>query len=77
MDPGTRSEGSRAPVSEPMKLFRDVVPKDVTVNFEFDESPTVIQAVKSVEIGDGLDLARRRGSAAHAATVLGWAQPQQ
>lgn len=35
-------------IRQSMQLFRDVVPKDVTVNFEFDESPTVIAAVKSV-----------------------------
>ncbi|WP_422927175.1 efflux RND transporter permease subunit [Singulisphaera sp. PoT] len=37
-----------ADIRKSMKLFRDVVPKDVTVSFEFDESPTVVQAVKSV-----------------------------
>ncbi len=37
-----------ADIRKSMTLFRDVVPKDVSVNFEFDESPTVIQAVKSV-----------------------------
>jgi multidrug efflux pump subunit AcrB len=37
-----------ADIRKSMQLFRDVVPKDVTVNFEFDESPTVVQAVKSV-----------------------------
>ena len=31
-----------------MSLFQDVVPKDVKVSFEFDESPTVVQAVRSV-----------------------------
>ena len=37
-----------ADVRKSMRLFRDVVPQDVTVNFEFDESPTVLAAVKSV-----------------------------
>ncbi len=37
-----------ADVRKSMELFREVVPKDVTVNFEFDESPTVVAAVKSV-----------------------------
>src|SRR3954462_4097337 len=41
-----------------MQLFRDAVPKDVSVNFEFDESPTVVAAVESVAteglIGAGL-----------------------
>ena len=37
-----------ADIHKSMTLFRDVVPKDVTINFEFDESPTVVQAVKSV-----------------------------
>ena len=37
-----------ADIRKSMQLFRDVVPKDVTVNFEFDESPTVVAAVKSV-----------------------------
>jgi multidrug efflux pump subunit AcrB len=37
-----------ADIRKSMKLFRDVVPKDVTVDFEFDESPTVVAAVKSV-----------------------------
>ncbi len=41
-----------------MQLFRDAVPKDVSVNFEFDESPTVLAAVESVAteglIGAGL-----------------------
>ena len=47
-----------ADVHKSMKLFRDAVPKDVTVNFEFDESPTVVAAVDSVAtegmIGAGL-----------------------
>ena len=30
-----------ADVHKSMQLFRDAVPKDVTVSFEFDESPTV------------------------------------
>ena len=37
-----------ADVRRSMQLFRDAVPKDVTVNFEFDESPTVVAAVESV-----------------------------
>jgi multidrug efflux pump subunit AcrB len=47
-----------ADIHNSMQLFRDVVPKDVTINFEFDESPTVVEAVKSVAteglIGAGL-----------------------
>ncbi len=47
-----------ADVHKSMKLFRDAVPKDVTINFEFDESPTVVAAVESVAtegaIGAGL-----------------------
>ena len=37
-----------ADIRKSMQLFRDVVPKDVSVKFEFDESPTVVAAVKSV-----------------------------
>lgn len=37
-----------ADIHASMELFREVVPKDVTVKFEFDESPTVREAVKSV-----------------------------
>ncbi len=37
-----------ADIRKSMDLFRAVVPKDVTINFEFDESPTVIAAVRSV-----------------------------
>jgi multidrug efflux pump subunit AcrB len=37
-----------ADVHKSMQLFRDAVPKDVTVDFEFDESPTVRAAVESV-----------------------------
>jgi multidrug efflux pump subunit AcrB len=37
-----------ADIHKSMHLFRDAVPKDVTVNFEFDESPTVVAAVESV-----------------------------
>jgi multidrug efflux pump subunit AcrB len=37
-----------ADVHKAMHLFRDAVPKDVKVNFEFDESPTVVAAVQSV-----------------------------
>jgi multidrug efflux pump subunit AcrB len=47
-----------ADVHKSMELFRNAVPKDVKVSFEFDESPTVIAAVKSVAteglIGAGL-----------------------
>ena len=37
-----------ADVHKAMQKFRDAVPKDVTINFEFDESPTVLAAVESV-----------------------------
>ena len=37
-----------ADVRKSMHLFRDAVPKDVSVSFVFDESPTVLAAVKSV-----------------------------
>ncbi len=37
-----------ADIRNSMQLFRDVVPRDVKVDFEFDESPTVLAAVKSV-----------------------------
>jgi multidrug efflux pump subunit AcrB len=37
-----------ADVHKSMQLFRDNVPKDVKVSFEFDESPTVLAAVDSV-----------------------------
>ncbi len=47
-----------ADIHKSMQLFRDAVPKDVSVNFEFDESPTVVAAVESVAteglIGAGL-----------------------
>src|ERR1700677_1703795 len=47
-----------ADVHKSMQLFRDAGPKDVKVNFEFDESPTVVAAVESVAteglIGAGL-----------------------
>ena len=47
-----------ADVHKSMKLFRDAVPKDVSIKFEFDESPTVVAAVESVategSIGAGL-----------------------
>jgi multidrug efflux pump subunit AcrB len=47
-----------ADVHKAMQTFRDSVPKDVSVNFEFDESPTVVAAVESVAtegmIGAGL-----------------------
>ena len=42
-----------ADVHKSMQLFRDAVPKDVKVNFEFDESPTVVAAVQSV-VTEGL-----------------------
>ena len=45
-------------VHKSMQLFRDAVPKDVKVSFQFDESPTVVAAVESVAteglIGAGL-----------------------
>jgi multidrug efflux pump subunit AcrB len=37
-----------ADVHKSMQLFRDAVPKDVKVSFQFDESPTVLAAVDSV-----------------------------
>src|SRR4051794_9783215 len=37
-----------ADVHKSMPLFRDAVPKDVKITFEFDESPTVVHAVESV-----------------------------
>ncbi len=47
-----------ADVHKSMQMFRDAVPKDVSINFEFDESPTVVAAVESVAtegmIGAGL-----------------------
>ncbi|QEH34495.1 Cobalt-zinc-cadmium resistance protein CzcA [Aquisphaera giovannonii] len=47
-----------ADVHKALPVFRDAVPKDVSVNFEFDESPTVVAAVESVAteglIGAGL-----------------------
>ena len=47
-----------ADVHKAMQMFRDAVPKDVSINFEFDESPTVVAAVESVAteglIGAGL-----------------------
>ena len=47
-----------ADVRKAMQLFRDAVPKDVSVSFEFDESPTVVAAVESVAteglVGAGL-----------------------
>ena len=47
-----------ADVHKSMQLYRDAVPKDVSINFEFDESPTVVAAVESVAtegmIGAGL-----------------------
>src|SRR5207248_8446747 len=47
-----------ADVHKSMQKFRDAVPSDVTIRFEFDESPTVLAAVDSVAteglIGAGL-----------------------
>ncbi len=47
-----------ANIHKSMDLFRSLVPEDVTVDFAFDESPTVVEAVKSVgtegAIGAGL-----------------------
>ncbi len=47
-----------ADVHKSMETFRNAVPKDVKISFEFDESPTVVEAVKSVAtegaIGAGL-----------------------
>src|SRR5438270_183332 len=40
-----------ADVRKSMQLFRDAVPKDVKVSFQFDESPTVVAAVESVATG--------------------------
>ncbi|HTU23863.1 MAG TPA: efflux RND transporter permease subunit [Pirellulales bacterium] len=37
-----------ADIRKSLSLFRDVVPEDVSVEFEFDESPTVLAAVHSV-----------------------------
>ncbi|HWA97427.1 MAG TPA: efflux RND transporter permease subunit [Pirellulales bacterium] len=35
-------------IRKSMQVFRDAAPKDVSINFEFDESPTVLAAVHSV-----------------------------
>ena len=47
-----------ADVHKSMEIFRNAVPKDVKISFEFDESPTVVHAVESVAtegaIGAGL-----------------------
>src|SRR4051794_29770999 len=47
-----------ADVHKSMQMFKDAVPKDVALSFQFDESPTVVAAVKSVAtegmIGAGL-----------------------
>jgi multidrug efflux pump subunit AcrB len=47
-----------ADIKNSLKVFREKVPKDVSINFEFDESPTVRAAVRSVAteglIGAGL-----------------------
>ena len=37
-----------ADVHKSMEMFRDAVPPDVKISFEFDESPTVVHAVESV-----------------------------
>ncbi len=37
-----------ADVHKSMQMFRDAVPPDVKISFEFDESPTVVHAVESV-----------------------------
>jgi multidrug efflux pump subunit AcrB len=37
-----------ADIDKSMSLFRDSVPKDVTIEFEFDESPAVVAAIRSV-----------------------------
>ena len=42
-----------ADIRKAMPLFKDAVPKDVRVSFQFDESPTVIAAVQSV-VSEGL-----------------------
>ena len=47
-----------ADVHKSMEMFRNAVPEDVKITFEFDESPTVVHAVESVAtegaIGAGL-----------------------
>jgi multidrug efflux pump subunit AcrB len=47
-----------ADIHKSMALFRNAVPEDVSISFEFDESPTVVAAVRSVAteglIGAGL-----------------------
>ena len=47
-----------ADVHKSMEMFRNAVPPDVKISFEFDESPTVVHAVESVAtegaIGAGL-----------------------
>jgi multidrug efflux pump subunit AcrB len=47
-----------ADVKKSLQLFRNAVPADVKISFEFDESPTVLRAVESVAtegaIGAGL-----------------------
>jgi multidrug efflux pump subunit AcrB len=37
-----------ADIRKSMQIFRNAVPSDVTVDFEFDESPTVVEAIRSV-----------------------------
>lgn len=45
-------------IADAMPFFRSVLPEDVKISFEFDESPTVVTAIKSVGteglIGAGL-----------------------
>ena len=41
-------------IHESMPLFQSVVPKDVSVRYEFDESPTVRAAIKSVATEGGI-----------------------
>ncbi len=47
-----------ADIHKALPIFREKVPKDVSIDFEFDESPTVVAAVESVAteglIGAGL-----------------------
>ncbi len=50
-----------ADVHKYMDMFRAAVPKDVTIKFEFDESPTVVAAVESVAT-EGMIGAGRPGS---------------
>ena len=41
-------------IHDSMPLFQSVVPEDVTVRYEFDESPTVRTAIKSVATEGGI-----------------------